>query len=121
MNNMSFMLTAPQILSRTKTITRRLGWRTLKPGVQIAACRKCMGLKKGEKIERLAVLRIVSVSRESLDTILIRGEEECAAEGFPDMSPAEFVAFFCASHKGCPPYGMVTRIEFEYCEPGGRS
>lgn len=110
------MLTADQIMNRTKTVTRRLGWRALKPGDTIAACRKCMGLRKGEKIERLAVLRVVSALREPLDRILIHGQSECIAEGFPDMTPAEFVAFFCGTHKGCPPWGMVTRIAFEYCE-----
>lgn len=57
MRNMSFMLTPDQILNQTKTVTRRLGWATLKPGTLVRAVRKCQGLKKGEKIEALAVLR----------------------------------------------------------------
>ena len=43
------MLTKEQILARTKTVTRRLGWWFLKPGDVVWACEKCMGLKKGEK------------------------------------------------------------------------
>jgi hypothetical protein len=32
----------------------------------------------------------------------------------PNMTPGEFVAMFCATHKGCTPETEVTRIEFEY-------
>ena len=117
MRNMSFMLTTEQIRNRSKTVTRRLGWHHLKPGQKVAACKKCMGLKKGETIERLAELMIISAKREPLSCMMIYGPAECAAEGFPEMSPAEFIAFFCASHKGCSSDSIVTRIEFEYCEP----
>lgn len=120
MRNMSFMLTTEQIRDRTKTVTRRLGWKTLKAGDRIAACRKCMGLKKGETVEQLAVLRVRSVTREPLCAILDQGIDECAREGFPYMEPERFVDFFCASHKGCKPDSMVTRIEFEYCEAGAQ-
>jgi len=41
-------------------------------------------------------------------------------EGFPGMSPAEFMAMFCKSHriKGLPclPADYITRIEFRYLE-----
>ena len=116
MNNMSFMLTTEQICNRTKTVTRRLGWRNLKPGLHIAACKKCMGLKKGETIERIAVLWVRTVIREPLCYILDHGIEECAREGFPYMEPERFVDFFCASHKGCKPDSVVTRIEFDYVD-----
>jgi len=36
--------------------------------------------------------------------------------GFPHMTPAEFAAFFCGSHKGCTPGSMVTRIEWRYVD-----
>ena len=120
MRNMSFMLTTEQIMNRSKTVTRRLGWRHLKPGDTIAACRKCMGLKKGEKIERIAELRVVSVQQECLDRMLddgLYGMIECAKEGFPGMTVDDFVDFFCRSHKGVYPETPVTRIEFEYCAP----
>ena len=64
---MSFALTTEQIFNRTKTVTRRVGWTFLKPGDLLCAVRKGQGLKKGEKVERLATLRVVSVRRESLD------------------------------------------------------
>lgn len=137
MRNMSFMLTTDQIRSRTKTVTRRVGWRFLKPGDQIRAVERCQGLKKGEQIKPLAVLRVEQVSRERLDRMeseSIYGQQECLAEGFPSMSPMEFVSMFCATHcvpdtrvgSGRPrskrqPFPMlpcdeVTRIEFSYVE-----
>lgn len=63
MRNMSFSLTTPQMRDRTKTLTRRLGWYSLKPGDRVQAVVKGMGLKKGEKVERLCVIEVVSVHR----------------------------------------------------------
>lgn len=64
MRNMSFALTTDQFLAGTKTVTRRLGWKFLKPGDRVMACEKCMGLRKGEKIRRLGEIEIVSVKRD---------------------------------------------------------
>jgi hypothetical protein len=47
----SFMLTQPQIRARTKTVTRRMGWKDLKPGTLLMAAEKCQGLGKGGKIK----------------------------------------------------------------------
>lgn len=117
---MSFALTTEQILNRSKTVTRRLGWRFLKAGDVIRAVKKCQGLKKGEKVEPLAVLRIVSVRREPLLRVspeTTYGWNEVAREGFaahPQFgSPETFVDMFCDTHE-CEPYVDVTRIEFEY-------
>ena len=55
--NMSFALTTEQFLNRTKTVTRRKGWRFLKPGDVVMGCKKCMGLKPGEQLERLGLIR----------------------------------------------------------------
>jgi len=121
MRNISFALTTDQICARTKTVTRRTGWRDLKPGTLLCAVRKGMGLKKGEKIERLAVIRVVDVRREPLSRMRGKyGTEECRREGFTDgpyAVPARFVAWFAASH-GCGIDDEVTRIEFEYVEIG---
>jgi hypothetical protein len=120
MRNMSFMLTPDQILDRSKTVTRRLGWSTLEPGTLVRAVRKGMGLKRGEKVEQLAIIRITDVTQEPLTALLARpvyGMEEVHREGLDHRfqgSPAAFVAFFCASHRGCEPASTVTRIEFEY-------
>ena len=122
MRNMSFALTTAQIRNRSKTVTRRLGWEFLKPGDQIRAVAKCQGLKKGEKIEELAVLRVVDVRRESLRRLiddLDYGFQEVEREGLVSHpavggSPTCFIDFFCASHRPCSPNWDVTRIEFEY-------
>lgn len=120
MRNMSFAMTTDQIQDGTKTVTRRLGWLHLKPGDMLRPVRKCMGLKPGEKIEALREpVRVVSPSREPLRRMtddIEYGRAECIREGFPDLTPAQFVAMFCASHKPCTPETIVTRIEFEYPE-----
>ncbi|OMC07091.1 hypothetical protein A5734_03735 [Mycolicibacterium fortuitum] len=72
-----------------------------------------MGRKKGEPLVRIVDVEVVSVRRERLDAITFA---EVAREGFPDMTPREFVAFFCDSHKGCRPDSVVTRIEWRYVD-----
>ncbi len=122
MRNMSFALTVPQIQAGTKDVTRRLGWEFLKVGELFQPVRKCMGLRPGEKLERLrAPLRVVSLRREPLDmmtTDLDYGMAEVRREGFEDHPvyrwPSEWVRMFCASHKGCMPHSVITRIEFAY-------
>lgn len=114
MRNMSFALTTRQIIDRTKTVTRRRGWHDLRPGTLIRAVRKGMGLKPGESIEPLAILRVVNVSREPLHAI---DDDDVEREGF--IMPAhEFIEMFC-DHMGRDRDQIVTRIEFRYV-PGGR-
>lgn len=113
MRAMSFMLTTEQILNRTKTVTRRDGWEKLKPGDRLRAVRKAMGLKKGEHHEVLAILEVVSVTREPLSAIT---QADVIPEGFPDMTPAGFVDMFCDSHRGVVPSSVITRIEFRYID-----
>lgn len=121
MRNMSFALTTQQILDRTKTVTRRLGWANLQPGTLIRAVKKAMGLRPGEKLEPLAVLCVVSVRREPLNMMMLAeqyGKRDCAKEGFPELNERQFVRMFC-DHMGGEPNQLVTRISFRYV-PGGR-
>jgi hypothetical protein len=106
---MSFSLTTDQFLDGSKTVTRRIGWSFLKPGDRVRAVRKAMGLKKGEKVEVLGEIEIVSIRREELWFIK---NEDVAREGFPGMSAGDFVSMFC-SHMKCEPSVMVNRIEFK--------
>ena len=108
--NMSFMLTTKQIENKTKTVTRRRGWLFLKGGETVNACEKCQGLKKGEKINKLSQIRIKNTRREPLDII---DQLECEKEGFPDMTPDEFIDMY-VTHMGGAGDQYVTRIEFEY-------
>lgn len=116
---MSFQLTTEQVRNRTKTVTRRLGWKHARRGDWLQPVVKCQGLKKGERVEKIGgPIRIVAVHRERLDVLLRDDLDACVevvAEGFGDLSPAEFVAMFCA-HNDCTPSARVTRIEFEYVE-----
>lgn len=124
MRNISFALTEQQVRDRTKTVTRRIGWKTLKPATVLRGVEKAQGLKKGEHVVPLCTIKVVDVRREPLSRISDSrtaeaqryGAEECAREGFPRMTPAAFVMFFMKSHPGCHPDTEVTRIEFEYVE-----
>lgn len=113
MRRMSFSLTERPLLDGTKTVTRRLGWRWLRAGDELIAVRKCMGLRKGEKQEPLARIRVRSVRQERLDEITL---DEVEREGFPDLTVTGFVTMFC-SHMKCRHYDWVTRIEFERVQP----
>jgi hypothetical protein len=115
MRNMSFQRSAAPMLARAMTVTRRVGWRDLAPGELVQAVGQTRGLPKGAKVQRLGVIRVVSVRRESL----ARLEESryCklkdANEGLPGLSGRELVERFVAA-TGCRKNAVVTRIEFEH-------
>ena len=116
--NISFALTTQQIRDRTKTVTRRKGWRFLKAGDVLNACVKCMGLRPGETIERLGQIHVTNVRREPLRRMIDEinyGDEEARKEGFPTIQGREFVWMFC-DHMGGDADQVVTRIEFEYVD-----
>jgi hypothetical protein len=114
--NISFSMTTPQFMDGTKDVTRRMGWENLKAGDVLRAVEKCMGLKKGEKMKPLDMIRVVSARREILDEMTRDpdyGLVECKREGFPEMVPSEFIEFFCRGHRGAYPKRAITRIEFK--------
>ena len=95
------------MVDRSKTVTRRLGWRFLKPGDRLTLCRKVMGRRKGEPLVREYLAHI--------------SWADVVAEGFgPNsdrpMTPGEFFSFFAVTHKGCTADTIVTRIEWRYLE-----
>jgi len=115
--NMSFMLTVEQFEDGSKDVTRRKGWLHLKPGDTFHGVRKAMGLRKGEKIERLqhakgSLCRCISNDREPLNAIT---PEDVIREGFPGKTPEWFVAMYC-KHNGGGPDQPCSRIVFEHIE-----
>lgn len=117
--NISFAQTTSQVKAGIKDVTRRLGWKNLKPGQVLYAIEKGQGLKKGERVKYICLIKVVSVRRESLDRMITDpayGRMECWREGFPSKSPSNFIAMFCRSHKPCVPSTIITRIEFIYMD-----
>ena len=108
----SYALTTQQVRDRTKTVTRRIGWDNVQKGELLQGAVKCQGLKKGEHPERLSVVRVLDARRERLNTIT---QADVILEGFPDMTPKEFVRMFC-QHNACKPTKVITRILFEYVD-----
>lgn len=123
---MSVSMTADAVIERRKTVTRRKGWTFLKPGDRLTLCRKVMGRKPGEPLERLAEVEVVDVRRESLallahpDFCDPRAEayawSEVAREGFPYMGPALFVHRFFEVSQRMQSDDDVTRIEWRYLD-----
>lgn len=116
---MSVAMTTDAVIERRKTVTRRKGWTFLKPGDTLTLCRKVQGRKPGEPLDRIAEVEVVSVDREPLDLLLAGtgyGRTEVEREGFPGMSPDEFVGRFFTEAQGLYPADEVTRIEWRYLD-----
>lgn len=109
MRNISCFYTQQAVRDRIKTVTRRLGWKNLKAGALLRVVVKGMGLKRGEKIQPLAIVRVVSVRHETLSRIT---QADVRREGF-DRTPESFVEMFC-HHMNCTPQTVVTRVEWKY-------
>ena len=112
--NMSFAMTTEQVKNQTKDVTRRFGWKFLKAGDQLWAVEKAMGLKKGEKVKRLALIEVVSTRWEPLNLIT---QEDVIREGFPNWTPRDFVELLVEHYK-CKQFKSINRIEFKYLEIG---
>jgi hypothetical protein len=119
---MSVAFTEQAVRDRTKTVTRRKGWRFLRPGDRLTLCRKVMGRKPGEPLVRIAEVEVVSVRREPLCAIAgdptDSGAAELAREGFPGMDAADFMCQFFVEAQGIRPMDDITRIEWRYLEDG---
>jgi hypothetical protein len=135
---MSVAFTEAAVRDRTKTVTRRKGWLFLKPGDRLTLCRKVMGRKKGEPLERVAEVEIVSVRRESLGHLTqphrtptqrpyfdedsapwhnpAYAADEMVREGFPGLRPTEFVRTYFVEAQGFGYHDDVTRIEWRYLD-----
>ncbi len=122
MKRMSFFLTTPQMLARTKTVTRRLKCR-LKVGERFTAIEKGQGLQKGEKQRVLGVCEVVDISFQPVASIIcydngdLTRNDDCVREGFPQMIGHQFVDMFCKAMK-CTPADSCYRIQFVFvgCE-----
>ena len=114
---MSCSATEQAVVDRTKTVTRRLGWRFLEPGDQLTLCRKVMGRKRAdgtvEPLVRLAEVTVESVVFEPLWMIAWRADD-VAREGVPDVeTPTAFIEFYSAAFS-CNHETVITRIEWSY-------
>lgn len=111
MRNISVALTKKQVRARAKTVTRRNGWLFVRVGELLQPVNRTMGFKKGEHPKRVGgPVRVLNVTRERLYRIT---PEECAREGFPDMTPEQFIEMYCAANGG-DENQLVTRIAWAY-------
>ena len=127
---MSVTFTADAVIERRKTVTRRKNWwqdkngkQLLKPGDRLTLCRKVMGRKPGEPLDRLAEVEVVDIRRESLELLGLASVDnwgyawsEMEKEGFPHMGPGYFVAKYFIEAQGLTHDDEVTRIEWRYLD-----
>lgn len=104
---MSVTFTEEAVRARRKSVTRRKGWRDLKPGTRLTLCRRL----RVSPIVRIADVEVIDVRRERLEQITAA---DVAREGFPGMSPAEFIDTFFVKAQSMRPTDEVTRIEWRY-------
>jgi hypothetical protein len=125
--------TTAAVEARIKTETRRLGWwkdkngrHLVKPGDTLTLCRKVMGRKKGEPLDRLCDVLVLSVEREQLWDITdegVRAEglkgglggqfDEWYLDGWPTTT--SWVLWFCEA-MDCAPDDEVTVIKWRYLD-----
>lgn len=116
MRQLSCSLTTPQVRAGDKTASRRLGWKRAQAGDLLMLVEKAQGIPKGEHVKAIRPVELISVRREPLDMMTTRldyGAEEVIREGFPNLTPAQFVEMFC-EHMGCEPSTEITRLEWKY-------
>lgn len=117
MRNMSFSMTTQQVKDESKTVTRRFGWLDLKPGDRLRPVLKCMGIRRGEKQERLLPDgRCIEVVKAGEEPLSIMSQEDCIKEGFPEMTPLDFVLFLQKKYKELTAFSKMNRIEFKYVD-----
>lgn len=113
---MACSLTIDAVRSRIKTVTRRHAntWGALLPGQRLTLIEQGMGLPKGAEQVVLAETVVVSNEIVSLDDI---DQADVDAEGFPHLTPAEFIDMWCRSHGVTDPANVrVRRIEWRYLD-----
>ena len=134
MRNISFTATIPQFRARQKHRTRRGNkngptWKNLKPGDVLMGCEKCQGLGKGGKVVRMGPIVILETNFEPVDEIIKRPmrtinpcavqpvwwSDETTMEGFPELTPVQFVDMFCAMND-CEPETEINNILFDYVD-----
>jgi hypothetical protein len=106
----SFSANLEPVLNQTKTVTRRLNWKALKPNTVLIAAKKTLGLKKGETIQTICKIQVIRVTREKLNQIQ---PDDLIKEGHPDWTQQQFIQHFCQIYK-IQPDQEITRIEFRY-------
>ena len=111
MRNISVALTKKQVRARAKTVTRRKGWRFVKIGELLQPVDRVMGFKKGQRPKKIGrPVRVLLVTIERLYQIT---PDECRREGFPELTPEQFVELYCKANGG-DENQEVTRIEWRY-------
>nr|VFK15039.1 MAG: Mu-like prophage protein gp16 [Candidatus Kentron sp. LPFa] len=107
--NISCALTTQQVRDRTKTVTRRSGWRFVKAGDVLHLVEKT----RVTPLVTIATVRVIDARREPLSAIT---DEDVIREGFPQWTARQFIDFYRKTFH-VPEDEEVTRIEWAYLDP----
>jgi len=113
MRNMSFLHTWDQFSAMEKTETCRVGWGDLAIGERIQGVKKCMGLKKGEHVEKGHVIIVKKVEAIFTEAWFFT-KLNVISEGFPELTPYEFVYNILIAKCKINHGRAINRITFEY-------
>ena len=112
----------------TDVTRRRIPVRARKVGQHIRAVEKMQGLKKGDHQVVWGEIRIVSLEHEPLGDIITRPYRnstlsECTREGFPELTPEEFVAMVIGHYgrKNMDEDTMIERVQYVHVKPGNQT
>lgn len=117
--NMAFTMTIEPMYQHLKTCTSRNGWLRAYVGQEVMAIEKGQGIPRGGHVVKIGLIRFLLVRFEPLRRMIDEpeyGRWKVVAEGFPLMTPAEFVEMYCRANK-CDPERIITHIEFEPLYP----
>jgi len=124
---MSCSLTIDAVRDRSKTVTRRHvdTWRDLKAGDRLTLIEKGMGLPRGSRQVVICEVEVVAVEIQPLYWM---SPAECVREGFPHMSPGDFIELWRRTHGYGRRMSQLTfeaiqcrRIEWAYPQLSGAS
>lgn len=114
---MSFHATVEAFRNRSKTVTRRLRWNTLRPGDLLMGVNKSpFALRPGETLDRLGVVEVLDTRRERLDLIDLADvkREGLTFVGMPTSEWPRLFVELMGEKYGIAPDTIVNRIEFRH-------
>lgn len=123
MSNMAFSKSIQAMREFRKTVTRRYGWANVKPAQIVQAVEKGQGIPRGEHVVPIHEIQLLTPRWERADLMITDqayGEREVILEGFPELSPKEFVQMLCEMNKKRPDE-LVHRLEFRHLLRGKRN
>jgi hypothetical protein len=118
MKVISMSMATNAFIDGTKSVTRRAGWKRARVGQRLRVVEQGQGLRKGERMKTLGYIELTNVRSERLSCLTDNteyGTQELILEGFPNLTPEQFIGILC-EHSHIGPNTVVKRLEFKRIE-----